>query len=269
MDYTHPGKLPWQWKTQPFEDVSPINNCDVPLACFSFREGTVMVFVISRPFFPVLFLHFLPSSWEWKNAKRALVKPLPWLVEDDYLLGTCRPLKKMKVFNMALFSLPLTHSVLLRGFSANTRFIPMYTPEVWHGPGPTHDVALILKDLATYIRTQRWIWGCFRKIWWHVTTLQAFWFLYIRNFPASAYPWNIAQDPQPTVYEGIPFICGFGDAWHMLGLSLNQTSLKFTIWSDWGMSMILGKRIVIVTRISVGWIVTNDRYYLLTYLLTY
>ena len=31
----------------------------------------------------------------------------------------------------------------------------------------------------------------------------------------STYPWNI-PDPQPTVYEGIPFIWGFRDSWGML-----------------------------------------------------
>ncbi len=34
------------------------------------------------------------------------------------------------------------------------------------------------------------------------------------NFPT--YPWNIPQTLQPTLYEGIPFIWGFGEAWGKL-----------------------------------------------------
>ena len=32
----------------------------------------------------------------------------------------------------------------------------------------------------------------------------------------SNIPLEHTPDPQPTVYEGVPFICGFGDAWGML-----------------------------------------------------
>jgi len=32
--FVHPGNLTWQWKNQPFEDVSPIQHCDFPfLSC--------------------------------------------------------------------------------------------------------------------------------------------------------------------------------------------------------------------------------------------
>ena len=225
IDYT-PRKLTWQWKNNhliPFEDVSPIKNCDFPLTCFTFREGTVMVFVISRPFYTVLFWHFLPSSWEWKNVKMALVKPLPWLLEDDYLLRTCHPLKKMKVFNLVQNGYGTVQSSTHPQCSAS-RFFSQYQIYTHIYPwGLTWNLpispwshyfrgnhvenfggckwnarnsfsvffhllvlpmmllrsSMTLLHLATYIRTQRWIWGCFRKIRWHVTTLHAFWFLYI------------------------------------------------------------------------------------------
>ena len=45
----HPGKLRWQWKKQPFEDVAPIKNADFP--SFVFLGGlTLMMFLLRNMF---------------------------------------------------------------------------------------------------------------------------------------------------------------------------------------------------------------------------
>ena len=50
------------------------------------------------------------------------------------------------------------------------------------------------------------------------------------------YPWNIPQDPLPTVYEGIPFIWGCGDSWGMLHgyvevlFELSQMTLIYNLY---------------------------------------
>ena len=37
--YLHSGKLKWQWKNGPFEDVFPIENGDFPASYVSLPEG--------------------------------------------------------------------------------------------------------------------------------------------------------------------------------------------------------------------------------------
>ena len=44
----HSGKLTWQWKNGPFEDVFPIENGDIPLLC-SFTRGYVFFKNMEQP----------------------------------------------------------------------------------------------------------------------------------------------------------------------------------------------------------------------------